>query len=164
MRRTSLVTVLVFVAGLGIGYLARGAYISMLQRRTHAADLVAIEKLHHEDIEATLSQDPKELIELWTEDGVRLNPGSPPVVGKQAIQADNEKAHALYPGFKVMSFTPEPKKIQILDGWAYEWGEVESVYKLSPDSPPVSLHAKGVRVMRRQSDGSWKFAVVIGNQ
>jgi uncharacterized protein (TIGR02246 family) len=163
MRRP-LITVLVFVVGLGIGYFARSALTAMLERRTHTADLAAIEKLHQEDIEATLSQDPKGLIDLWTEDGVRLNPGSPPVVGKQAILADNEKAHAQYPGFKVLSFAPEPKELQIADGWAYEWGEIETVYKLSPESPPVSLHAKGVRVMRRQSDGSWKLAVVIGNQ
>jgi hypothetical protein len=45
MRRTSLVTILVFVAGLGIGYFARSA-MGTLERRRNAADLAAIEKLH----------------------------------------------------------------------------------------------------------------------
>jgi hypothetical protein len=31
-------------------------------------------------------------------DGVRLEPGKPPVVGKQAIGADNDKGLAPYPG------------------------------------------------------------------
>jgi hypothetical protein len=44
-----LITILVFLAGLGSGYFARGA-ASMLQRRTQAADLAAIEKLNQEDI------------------------------------------------------------------------------------------------------------------
>ncbi len=76
MKRTSLVTILVFVAGLGIGFIARSTYAGMLQRRMHAADLAAIEKLHQEDIEVTLSLDPKGLIDVWTEDGVRLEPGT----------------------------------------------------------------------------------------
>jgi hypothetical protein len=42
MRRTSLVTILVFVAGLGIGYFARSALTATLERK----DLAAIEKLH----------------------------------------------------------------------------------------------------------------------
>jgi hypothetical protein len=86
MRRTSLITILVFVAGLGIGYFARGALGAFLQRYTHKADLAAIEKLHQDDIKFTLSQD-KELTNIWSEDAVRFMPGSPPDVGKQAILA-----------------------------------------------------------------------------
>lgn len=164
MRRTSLVTTIAFVAGLGMGFLGRSAYTGMLQRRAHAADLAAIEKLHQKDIEVTLSQDPKGLIDVWTEDGVRLEPDHPPVVGKQAIEADNEKGRAEYPGFKVLSYAPEFKDIQIADGWAYEWGEAEAKFRTSPDGPPVSFHTKGLRVLRRQSDGSWKFALNIWNQ
>jgi hypothetical protein len=59
MRRTSLITILVFVAGLGIGYFARGSVGTLQQRCAHKADLAAIEKAYQEDIEATLTQDPK---------------------------------------------------------------------------------------------------------
>jgi hypothetical protein len=52
MRRTSLISILVFVAGLGIGYFARGAAGTLQQRYTHKADVAAIEKLNQEDIEA----------------------------------------------------------------------------------------------------------------
>ena len=108
MRRT-LVTILVFVAGLGIGYFTRSA-AGMLQRSTHAADLAAIEKAHQEDIEATLTQDPKGLIDLWAEDAVNFIPGSPPAVGKQAIEAEHEKFRAQYPSFKVLSYTAKYQK------------------------------------------------------
>ena len=64
MRRTSLVAILVFVAGLGIGYLVRSA-AGMFLGRTPAADLAAIQKAHQEDIEATLTQDPKRLMGEW---------------------------------------------------------------------------------------------------
>jgi ketosteroid isomerase-like protein len=160
MRRTSLITILVFVAGLGIGYFARGA-VGMLQRRTHAADLAAIEKAHQEDIEATLTQDPKRLIDEWAEDGVRFTPGSPPAVGKQAIGAENEKFHAQYPGLKVLSYMSKYKNLQVEDGLACEWFEKKAEYKMSPESPPVSWHANGLLVLKRQSDGSWKGEMVV---
>jgi hypothetical protein len=116
MRRTSLVAILVFVAGLGIGYFARNL-AGVLQRRTHAADLAAIEKAHQEDIEATLTQDPKRLMDEWAEDGVKFTPGSPPVVGKQAIAADNEKFHAQYPGLKVLNYTSKYKNFKSRTAW-----------------------------------------------
>jgi hypothetical protein len=96
MRRTSLITILVIVAGLGIGYFARSALTATLERK----GLAAIEKLHHKDTEVTLSQDPKGLMDIWTEDAVRFNLGGTPEVGKQAIGAENEKVRAQSPGFE----------------------------------------------------------------
>ena len=127
---------------------------------TRAADLAAIEKLHREDIEVTLSQDPKGLIDVWAEDGVRFNPGGPPVVGKQAIEADNQKFRAVNPAFKVLKYATDIKEIQIVDDWAIEIGNTEAMYKMSANDEPVSLNFKGMRLLKRQSDGSWKFALV----
>jgi uncharacterized protein (TIGR02246 family) len=154
----------VFVAGLGIGYFARGAMGSFQQRYTHAADLAAIEKAHQEDIKATLTQDPKGLIDLWSEDGVNFIPGSPPAVGKQAIEAEHEKFRGQYPGFKVLSYTAKYKNIQVEDGLACEWFEREGEYKLSPESPPAGWRANGLDVLKRQRDGSWKGVMVFVNQ
>jgi uncharacterized protein (TIGR02246 family) len=160
MRRTSLTTILVFVTGLGFGYVARGAVGALQQRYTHNADLAAIETLHQEDIAATLTQDPKGLIDLWAEDGVAFYPGSPPAVGKQAIGAHNEKFHAQYPGLKVLSYTSKYRNLQVEDSLACEWFEKRAEYKLSPESPPVSWQANGLLVLKRQSDGSWKGVMI----
>jgi hypothetical protein len=81
MRRIAIA--LIFLAGLAVGYYARGAIGSLQQRYMHKADLAAIEKAHQGDIEATLTQDPKKLIDLWAEDAVNFIPGSPPAVGKR---------------------------------------------------------------------------------
>ena len=64
------------------------------------ADLAAIEKLHQQDIAATLSRDPVALTDLWTEDAVRLGQGQPAQVGKQAIRESNERWSAR-PGVNV---------------------------------------------------------------
>jgi ketosteroid isomerase-like protein len=161
MKRNSVFVTIAFLAGLGIGLFARSAYTGMLQRRTHAADLAAIEKAHQEDIEATLTQDPKGLIDLWAEDAVAFYPGSPPAVGKQAIGAENEKFHAQYPGLKVLNYTAKYKNLQVEDGLACEWFEKEAQYKLSPEAPPASWHAHGLQVLKRQSGGSWKGVMVF---
>jgi ketosteroid isomerase-like protein len=163
MRRTSLITILVFVSGLGIGYFARST-AGMLQRRAHAADLAAIEKAHQKDIEATLTQDPRQLMDLWAEDAVAFYPGSPPAVGQQAIGAANEKFHAQNPGLKVLSYTSKYKNLQVEDGLACEWFEKEAQYKLSPEAPPASWHTNGLDVLKRQSDGSWKGVMVFVSQ
>jgi hypothetical protein len=80
MRCTTVFVVIVFVAGLGVGYFARSAGMGTARRwDTHAPDLAAIGKLHKKNIEVTLSQDPPGLLDLWTEDGVLLEPGSLPI-------------------------------------------------------------------------------------
>jgi len=156
MRQTSLVTVLVFVAGLGIGYFARSVRATIVERK----DLAAIAKLNEQDIEVTLSQDPQGLIDVWSDDGVRIQEGSPPVVGKQAIGAENEKVHAQYPEFKVSKYKTEITNVQIADGWAIEVGNVEAIYRMSAKDEPVNLKDAGMRLLKRQNDGSWKFALV----
>ena len=162
MRRTALFMVIAFAAGLAIGFFARSAGIGVLRRRdTHAADLKAIKKLEQEDIQVTLSQDPKGLADVWAEDGVRLAPGRPPTVGKQAIAAENEQFRAQFPEFKVLKYAPVLVEIQIAGGWAIEVGNADAAYRMSPKDEPVTVKAQGVvRVLKRQSDGSWKFAVV----
>jgi hypothetical protein len=162
MRRTSLITILVFVAGLCIGYVARSAVGAPHGTDTHAADLAAIARLDQEDIEVTLSQDPKGLADVWDENGVRITPGNPPTVGKAAIAAENEKGRAEHPEFKVLKYAPDVKNLQIAiaDGWAIEVGSMEATYRLSAKDNPVTVSDKGMRLLKRQSDGSWKFALV----
>jgi hypothetical protein len=87
MKRTSLFVTIGFFAGLAFGFFARSAAGTFQQRYTHKTDLTAIEKAYQGDIEAALTQDPEKLIDLWAEDAVNFIPGSPPAVGKQAIEA-----------------------------------------------------------------------------
>ncbi len=91
---------------------------------------------------------------------MRLYPGSPPAVGKQAIQADNEKFRTAYPDLQVLKYAPDIKDVQIVDGWAIEVIYGESTYKMSAKDNPVTVQGKSMRVLKRQSDGSWKFALV----
>src|SRR5256714_12050587 len=86
-----------------------------------AQDMAGIEKLRQQDIAATLSRGPVALTDLWTDDAVRLSPGQPADVGKEALRKYYEGLAAI-PGFKVLSYVPETKDLTMLDGWAVEWG------------------------------------------
>lgn len=127
------------------------------------SDLQGIQKLHQQDIDATLSGDPQALTDLFTEDAVLLEPGSAAVIGKPAILAGNKKEQAEHPGAKIMSYKPDIRDTQIADGWAYEWGYFDSSFRESEKGEVKSFRGKALRVLRRQSDGSWKFARVMWN-
>ena len=159
----SLFAILGFLAGLGVGYYARNITPDIFPRRydTHAADLAAIEKLRQEDIAVTLTQDPKGLVDLWSENGVRFSPsGGPPTVGKQAIAAENAKFRVNYPDFKVLSYTPTIKSLQVAGDWAIEVGVANATFQLTAKDAPNTFQDTGVRLVKRQADGSWKFALV----
>jgi len=109
MRRIS-VLVTMFLASLGIGFFARSARTATLQQSdARAADLAAIEKLHRADIEATLTQDPSSLTNLWSDDGVNLGFPGPPVVRTKAMREAYEKFRADHPDFQVLKYAPTSK-------------------------------------------------------
>lgn len=70
------------------------------------------------------------------------------------------KSRAEHPDFQVLKYAPEIKDVQIADEWAIEVISGESTFKMSAKDNPVSVQGKAVRVLKRQSDGSWKFALV----
>jgi uncharacterized protein (TIGR02246 family) len=131
-------------------------------------DRAAIEKLHQQDIAATLSRDPVALTDLWTDDAVRLGPGQPAEVGKQAIRESNGRGAAL--PLKVLTYVPDIKDLTILGGWAVEWGYFTGAYVESPGGEAKQIRGTRLSVLKKLPDGSWKYfrgmgtpiAVVVG--
>lgn len=122
-----------------------------------------IEKAHQQDVAATLADDPKALANLFTEDAVLLEPDNAPLIGRQAILAANEQDKAAHLDSKVLSYKPEIKDLQIRGGWAFEWDTFEASFKESEKGEVKTFHAKALRILQRQPDGSWKFARVMWN-
>jgi uncharacterized protein (TIGR02246 family) len=127
-----------------------------------AADLAAIEKLHQQDIAATLSRDPVALTDLWTDDAVRLG-GGQAEVGKKAIRESNERQTARQ-GFKVLSYLPETKDLTILDGWAIEWRQFTASYVESPGGEAKQIRGTVLMVLKKLPDGSWKCFRGMGDK
>jgi ketosteroid isomerase-like protein len=125
-------------------------------------DRAAIEKLHQQDIAATLSRDPVALTDLWTDDAIRLAPGQPAEVGEQAIRESNQR-WAARPGLKVLTFVPEIKDVTIWDGWAVEWGYFTASYVESPTGEPKQIRGARLRVLKKLTDGGWKCFREMGS-
>jgi ketosteroid isomerase-like protein len=139
-----------------IGPVVHGPAASADSGQGRDADRAAIEKLHQQDIAATLSQDPVALTGLWTDDAIRFSPGQPAEVGRQAIRESNER-WSIRPGLKVLTFVPEIKDVTIMDGWAVEWGYITGSYVESPGGDPKEIRSSRLMVLKKLPDGSWKY-------
>jgi hypothetical protein len=132
------------------------------QNDTRAADLAAIDKLHKADEACTLTQDPACLTAVWSDDGVKVDVPGGPVVGITALGEMYAKFRTQYPEFEVLKYAPDYQDMQtaIVDGWAIEVGGTAATYKMSANAIPVTTRrTKGMPLLKRQADGSWKFAL-----
>ena len=121
----------------------------------HQADRAAIEKLRQQEIAATISRDPAALTDLWADDAVRLSPGQPAEVGKQAIRESNER-WAARSDVRVLSYVPETKDLTVTDGWAFEWAYFTGVFV--EGGKEKRIRGKRLMILKKQRDGSWKCA------
>jgi len=149
---TATLATLVLSAGQGVS--PKAAARDSLQ-----ADRAAIERLHEQDKEATLSDSADQLAKLWDKDAVRFSIGRPAEIGAAVIYADDKRWETSKGRERSLCYDNEIQDIQIAGYWAFEWWY--GSYKTSKDGKVSIGYGKGVRVMKRQSDGSWRFARVI---
>ena len=151
--RKFVITVGVLVAALGTTFMAR-------ENRTVEQDRAGIERLHQQDVAATLSDKADELVNLWDRDAVRIQPGRPAEVSKAVIYADDKHWEATKGRQKTLCDHTEIQDLQIAGDWAFEWAYFS--YKENTTEGRVSTgQGKVLRVLHRQADGSWKFARVM---
>ena len=148
-----------------ISILATSLFAAVFASSAHGQNSDAIptgiEKLHKDDITATIARDVDALTALWDDDAVLLQPGIPPIVGKAAFHDFIKQAFAKSPSVKLVKYMPDIHDIQVAGNVAYEWGYFEAAQKSSEQQAPESRRAKLLRVMRRQPDDSWKFTRVM---
>jgi ketosteroid isomerase-like protein len=87
---------------------------------------------------------------------VRLLPGSPGEVGQAAIYAADKREEAAGSGRNVC-YRPEIKDLEVSGDWAFEW----DYFSYNQAGLPKPIRGKVLRIMKRQPDGSWKFARVM---
>ena len=105
---------------------------------------------------ATLNaHDVNKWLTYFVADGRLLPPGSPPIVGTEAIRS-------LITGF----ISPEFAVAHHLEGvtvsksgdLAYVWYSYELTFK-GPDGKPATEKGKDISIYKKASDGTWKLAV-----
>src|SRR5215470_10459736 len=142
-------------------FLVAAAFASCAPGQNSDAIPAGIKKLHKDDITATIGRDADALTALWDDDAVLLQPGTPPVIGKAAFHDFMKQALAKSPSVKEVKYVPDVRDVQVAGDVAYEWGYFDAAQKSSDQQAPVRVRAKLLRVMKRQVDGSWRFARVM---
>jgi ketosteroid isomerase-like protein len=148
----------------GVLLLIAAAIVAQQMRKTNVNSVLSgIEKLHQRDIAATVSRDVSQLVALLADDAVVIGQGDKPLVGKTAFQVSLTQNFAKNRAVKVLKYEPEFEDVQITGEVAYEWGYFNVTQQESATSKPMSFKARFLRVMKLQSDGSWKFVRVMWN-
>ena len=128
---------------------------------THSVkqDMEGIERLHEQDKEATLADSADLLAKLWDKDAVRFHMTRPAEIGAAVIAADDKQWEMSSGRERTLCYDMEVQDIQIAGDWAFEWGYFSGK---SAKADKVSIfYGKGMRVMKRQRDGTWRFARVM---
>jgi uncharacterized protein (TIGR02246 family) len=161
--RSHAITVVVCALTVFGGHLLHRPAVAAGTQPDRAADLAAIEKLHQQDIAATVARDPVALTDFWTDDAIRLGVGAPPEIGKNAIRASNEGQTA-NKAFKVLSYVPEIKDFTFLDAaWAVEWRSYTASYVDAPGGEAKHACGTVLAVFKKLPDGSWKVFRSMGS-
>ncbi len=81
------------------------------------ADRLAIDRLHRQDVEATLSDKADELAKLWDSEAVRIQPGRPAEIGKAEIYANDKRWETKPDRPRTLCYKSEIKDVRITGEW-----------------------------------------------
>jgi len=123
-------------------------------------DLQSIQRLTEDWTAAVRAKDILRLTDMVTEDAVFLPPGFPPIRGKQAVEA---MYNSFFPQFSSVEQTATLEEVEVAGDLAYAWGTESFVLVPMTGGSPIEMQGKGMSILRRQPDGSWKFARGINN-
>ena len=123
------------------------------------ADVEAIKRVNVDLIEAFNAGDVSAAVALVMDDAVDLPPRRPAVVGKEAIreflQSDVDRF--------IMNFADEIVEVEVAGDLAVIWTNYTVTLTPKNDGEPIKNNGKWLKVLKRQSDGSWKFSRNIWN-
>ncbi|MBN2409936.1 MAG: nuclear transport factor 2 family protein [Candidatus Aminicenantes bacterium] len=124
-------------------------------------DRLKIEGLHRKDMKASLERDYETLVSLMDEEVVLILAQGAPQRGKDTV-AGNLKAHLEQTeGWRVTEYVHEFEEVEIAGEWAYEWGTYRGTM-VPPGAEPIRETGKIMRILKKQTDSSWKVYRSIG--
>ena len=112
-----------------------------------------IEQLIEDEFAAGNAGDVEAMLGLRTDDAVEIFPGSPPLVGQDAIRAAWNQDEGVLEQFIDRSID----EINVVGDWAFI--RFSFTHVVSPESggDAVATSSQGLWIIRQQSDGSWKI-------
>jgi len=121
-----------------------------------AAEEAAIRKSDAAWLSAATAHDLEKTLPFWADNATILTPGSPAVVGKEAIRQYVGGAFGS-PGFSI-SWNTEKIEVSTSGDLAYSTGTNHITFN-NPDGKTIVTDNRAVVVWKKQTDGSWKCIV-----
>ena len=144
---------------LTIMMLVAGAVSAPQSTHSVKQDMEGIERLHEQDKEATLADSADQLAKLWDKEAIRFSADRPAEIGAAVIYAHDKQWEKSSGRERSLCYDLEIQDIQIAGNWAFEWGY--GSYKIARGDKETVQYAKLMRIMKRQPDGTWRFARVM---
>ncbi|MCB0105009.1 MAG: SgcJ/EcaC family oxidoreductase [Caldilineaceae bacterium] len=114
----------------------------------------AVNAIWREYEASQLAGDPVRWIALWADDGVQMPPGSPPVVGKAAIDARDRADLAVN---QYSEFVIDSEEVEVSGDLAFARGTFKVTVTAKSGGDPMHFEGKYTTIFRRQPDGTWKI-------
>jgi len=127
--------------------------------KNEESDREAFLRLGQEWVEAVHHGDVDRLLDLVTDDVIFMPHNAPSIVGRTAVE---QSYRAVFAGFEVDQ-TLAPEEIQVGGDWAFVRGTDAIEMKPLAGGDPIVGRGRGISILRRGQDGSWKFARGITN-
>ncbi len=123
------------------------------------SDLAAISRLREAYVTAHNDGDADRLIELWTDDAVFMPMDEPTFTGKEAVRDHYQEFFDQVPS----QIAVASDETQVAGDWAFERGTERVTMEAERGRESVRMNLKYLCILRRQTDGSWKYARYIYN-
>lgn len=132
-------------------------------RNPTAEERTALQQFYDKDKTASGAGDWLTLAMLWTDDAVALPPGEQPIIGIDAIRSWLKRGRLDSSKVDITEYSIKIHAVSVCGDTAIEWGT--STIAMRPKGAPASIRANGniERVLKRQSDGTWKVERAIWN-
>ncbi|UCH14828.1 MAG: SgcJ/EcaC family oxidoreductase [Bacteroidales bacterium] len=120
------------------------------------ADIAAINELYNNYIQCVNTDDLDNFMSTWADDAIRMEPGTPKIVGKENIRARFEPIFEQFTNKMVLIGEP---KVQVSGDMAFGYGEVTLTSTPKEEGPVRQTDIKWLDCLKKQADGSWKVYI-----
>lgn len=125
------------------------------------ADIAAIESLSEQVQDAYIARDWEQFSSFFTDDGIWMPRNRMPLIGKEAwwswIQGWWDQS-------AVEQMDVSSEEIVVAGDWAFERHNEVTTSRVKESGETRQSYYKGIWILRRQEDGSWKIARYIWNR
>ena len=116
-------------------------------------DLRAIEAINQRDVQFALAGDAAMMMSQWTDDIVLLPPAGLILRGRSVIA----EAFRGVENPEIVEYVLDIQEVKVLGDHAFEWGTYHYSVRPRAGGETVRTSGKLMRILQRQSDGSWKM-------